>query len=92
MPNFGHEYYNVNLISARILSDSIKSQPVVLIQNENKREIIELVKSYGIEKIIFQSKFEISNKTRFWLKIYAFYLWLSNRTKKQLLNVFIAEF
>ncbi len=82
-----HEYYNVHLITARALSEVLKANPVALIGPEQKNEIEQLIRSYGIKYIVYLDKYEVSLLTKVVLFFKAFYLWIANRTKDNLLKI-----
>ena len=54
-----HEYYNVHLITARAVSEILKSRPVVLLPKRQSGETAKLVRSYGIEEIIYLENYKV---------------------------------
>lgn len=82
-----HEYYNISLITARGLSEVLKANPVALVSSRNNKDLVKLIESYGIKKIIYFEDFRISGLLKYRLIAHALLIWLAKRTKNALLSI-----
>jgi hypothetical protein len=82
-----HEFWNVNLITARGLCEVLKAQPEVLIKNKENQNLVKLIESYGIKKIIYLDDFKIFEPHKFKLIIFSMFIWATGITKQRLLNI-----
>ncbi|MDX9893244.1 MAG: hypothetical protein RB292_02410 [Patescibacteria group bacterium] len=81
------EYVNVRLVTARAFMDLYQAEPIVLISTSKNQKLIELIKSYGINKLIYLD----SIKLNYWTKLLYFVLailnWLPRKTRASLLKL-----
>ncbi len=81
-----HEYYNVNLISAKLMAEIFNLEPVALLESPKQTELIKLVDSYHIRKKIFLSDCKLSLLLRLGLLAQSIWHWLTARTKQRRLD------
>jgi hypothetical protein len=75
------EYVNVRLITARAFMDIYHTEPIVLISTPKNQELITLIKSYGISKLVYLEDIKLNYWTKLRYFALAIFNWLPRKTK-----------
>lgn len=81
-----HEFYVVNLISARALCEVVQAKPVVLLVSRLRGEVRRLVESFDIKNIIYLDDYHVSFFKKIKIACAALWLWLTIVKSKNVLG------